>query len=376
MIKRVIEKQIVTKFFKGKAIILLGPRQSGKSTLIESILNKRKEKILWLNGDDSDTRTLLSETNSTKLKNITSGYKIVFIDEAQRITNIGLTIKIIVDKLKDVQLIATGSSAFELTAKINEPLTGRKYVFMLYPLSFQEMCDEHGLLEEKRQIEYRMVFGSFPEIVTKPEESEDLLKTMAESYLYKDLLSLEQINKPILLEKIVKALALQVGSEVKFHEVGQIVSADPLTVEKYIDLLEKAYVLFRLPALNRNIRNEIKKGKKIYFFDNGIRNAVIGNFRNLSSREDKGALWENYLMSERMKYLMYNKKDVFKYFWRTALQQEIDYIEETGGTFDIFKFKWSPSARAKFSKSFTGNYLVKEKRLVNFDNVEEFLLQS
>ncbi|MCL5991688.1 MAG: AAA family ATPase [Bacteroidetes bacterium] len=181
MIKRLIEKQIVSKFYKGKAIILLGPRQSGKSTLIESILNKRKEKILRLNGDDSDTRTLLSETNSSKLKNITSGYKIVFIDEAQRITNIGLTIKIIVDKIKDVQLIATGSSAFELTAKINEPLTGRKYVFMLYPLSFQEMCDEHGLLEEKRQIEQRLIYGSFPEIVTKPDESKELLKTMAES---------------------------------------------------------------------------------------------------------------------------------------------------------------------------------------------------
>ncbi len=376
MIKRLIEKQIVSKFYKGKAIILLGPRQSGKSTLIESILNKRKEKILRLNGDDSDTRTLLSETNSSKLKNITSGYKIVFIDEAQRITNIGLTIKIIVDKIKDVQLIATGSSAFELTAKINEPLTGRKYVFMLYPLSFQEMCDEHGLLEEKRQIEQRLIYGSFPEIVTKPDESKELLKTMAESYLYKDLLLLEQINKPVLLEKIVKALALQVGGEVKYHEVGQIVNADPMTVEKYIDLLEKAYVLFRLPALNRNVRNEIKKGKKIYFFDNGIRNAVIGNYNSLTSRNDIGALWENYLISERVKWLSYNKTDVSKYFWRTALQQEIDYIEELNNTFDIFEFKWSKSARAKFSKSFTGNYTVKEKRLVNFDNVEEFLLQN
>ena len=376
MIKRIVEKLIVSKFYKGKAIILLGPRQSGKSTLIESILNKRKEKILWLNGDDSDTRVLLSETNSTKLKNITSGYKIVFIDEAQRITNIGLTIKIIVDKLKDVQLIATGSSAFELTSKINEPLTGRKYVFMLYPLSFQEMCDEHGLLEEKRHVEQRLIYGSFPEIVTKPQESKELLKLMAESYLYKDLLSLEQINKPILLEKIVKALALQIGGEVKYHEVGQIVNADPMTVEKYIDLLEKAYVLFRLPALNRNVRNEIKKGKKIYFYDNGIRNAVIGNYNSLSSRNDIGALWENYLISERVKLLSYNKADVTKYFWRTALQQEIDYIEEANGTFDIFEFKWSKSAKAKFSKSFTGNYPVRKKSLVNFDNVEDFLLKS
>src|ERR1700744_5065118 len=326
MILRILQAIIKMRLFKGKAILLFGPRQCGKSTLVETMLEGTDH--YYMNGDEADVRETLSNTTSTKLKAIVGKKKVVFIDEAQRIPNIGLTLKLFTDQLKDVQVIATGSSAFELSSKVNEPLTGRKYEYMLFPLSFGEMVHHHGLLTEKRLIEHRLLYGYYPEIVTKPGEEKELLKLLAESYLYKDLLTLEQIKKPILLEKLLKALALQVGSEVSYQELAQTVGADKGTVEKYIDLLEKAFVVFRLPALNKNVRNEIKKGKKVYFYDCGIRNAIINNFKPLSTRTDVGALWENFVIAERMKSLRYQGKDAKQYFWRTMQQQEIDLIEE------------------------------------------------
>ena len=314
MIQRAIKNQIKKRLFKGKAIILFGPRQCGKTTLIEELLTTLRKSTLLLNGDEADVRELLSNTTSTQLKAITGNHDIVFIDEAQRIPHIGLTLKLFTDQLKEIQVIATGSSAFELANKTNEPLTGRKYEFLLYPLSFWEMVDHHGLLQEKRLLEHRLIFGYYPEIVSKQQEAKELLKLLANSYLYKDLLILEQIKKPALLEKILKALALQLGSEVSFYEIGQLIGADNETVQKYIDLLEKAFIVFQLPAFSQNIRNEIKKGKKIYFYDNGIRNAIIGNFNPTNSRTDIGALWENFLISERMKVLAYQNEEVSTYF--------------------------------------------------------------
>lgn len=373
MISRTLQRAIEQRMFKGKAIILFGSRQCGKSTLVKALLGAQKQKWLYLNGDEADVRELLSNTTSTKLKGIAKNNAIVFIDEAQRIPGIGLTLKLFTDQLTHIQVIATGSSAFELSNKVNEPLTGRKYEFMLYPLSFSEMADHHGLLEEKRLIEQRLVYGYYPEIVTKVNEQEELLKLLAGSYLYKDLLMLEQIKKPVLLEKLLKALALQVGSEVSYHELGQMVGADKETVEKYIDLLEKAFVLFRLPALNRNVRNEIKKGKKIYFFDCGIRNAIIGDFNRISSRTDTGALWENYVIAERVKYLRYNNIDASLYFWRTTQQQEIDLIEESGKKIKAFECKWGKTGKAKFPLTFTANYPKTETNIISPDNVEEFI---
>jgi len=265
MIKRILENMIVKRLFRGKAIILYGPRQVGKTTLVTSLLEKRKEKTLFLNGDEPDVRELLEGVTSSRLKALFGKSRIVFIDEAQRIREIGLTLKLITDQIKEVQLIATGSSAFDLASHTKEPLTGRKYEFHLFPLAFGEMVEHHGLLEEKRLLKHRLVFGYYPEIVTCPGEERELLRLLADSYLYKDLLTLENIKKPVLLEKILKALALQLGNEVSYHEIGQLVGADKNTVEKYIDLLEKAFVVFRLPAFSRNLRNEIKKGKKIYW---------------------------------------------------------------------------------------------------------------
>ncbi len=373
MIKRLLQKQITERLFKGKVVIILGPRQSGKTTLIQSVLNAQSLPSLLLNGDEADVREILSNTTSTKLKSITGKNKIVFIDEAQRIPNIGITLKLFADHLKDIQVVATGSSAFELADKTNEPLTGRKYEYTLYPISFGEMVEYHGLIDEKRLLEHRLIFGYYPEIVTKLGEEKELLKLLAGSYLYKDLLTLEYVKKPAMLEKILKALALQVGSEISYHKIGQIVNADNETVEKYIDLLEKTFVVFRIPAFSRNVRNEIKKGKKVYFYDNGIRNAIISNYGILNTRSDIGALWENFLMSERMKYLHYTGVDTSRYFWRTTMQQEIDYIEEMGGQLSAFEFKWNVKAKTRFPKTFTNAYPSSRIQLITSENFETFL---
>jgi hypothetical protein len=374
MIKRVLQRAIHQRLFKNKAILLFGPRQCGKSTLIETLLSGRE--YLYLNGDDADVREALSDTTSAKLRTITGKYKIVFIDEAQRVPDIGLTLKIFTDQLKDVQVIATGSSAFELSGQVNEPLTGRKYEFMLYPLSFAEMVGYHGFLNEKRLIEQRMIYGYYPEIVTKPGEERELIKLLADSYLYKDLLMLEQLKKPILLEKLLKALALQVGSEVSYNELAQIIGANKQTVERYINLLEKNYVVFVLPALNRNVRNEIKKRKKIYFYDCGVRNAVINNFKPMSSRTDAGALWENFVIAERMKFLRYNNLDAKQYFWRTTQQQEIDLIEDFEDSLSAFEFKWGKTEKIRFPQTFTDNYPGSKTFVISPDNIEDFLLAN
>ncbi len=376
MIQRKLKNLIENKLFKGKAIIVFGPRQAGKSTLVESILQEKEH--IYLNGDDADAREILTNTTATKLKLLAGKKKIVFIDEAQRIPTIGLTLKLFTDQLKDVQVIATGSSAFELSNKVNEPLTGRKYEFMLYPLSFSEMVESHGYLEEKRLLEHRLIYGYYPEIVTKTGfgEEAELLRLLSNSYLYKDLLMLEQIKKPLILEKLLKALALQIGSEISFQELAQITGSDGKTIEKYIDLLEKAFVVFRLPAFNRNIRNEIKKGKKVYFYDCGIRNAIVGNFNNIASRTDVGALWENFVIAERVKLLRYKNIDSTLYFWRTKQQQEIDLVEEYQGKLSAFEFKWNKNQKVRFPQTFSENYEVSKMLVVSPDNMEEFLLDT
>ena len=374
MIKRVLLNDIQRRLFQGKAILLFGPRQCGKSTLIEDMLKDKEH--LYLNGDDGDIREQLTNTSATRLKTIVGSYKIVFIDEAQRIPNIGLTLKLFTDQLKDIQVIATSSSAFELSSKDNEPLNGRKFEFMLYPFCFAEMVSYHGYIQERRLLEHRLIYGYYPEIVTKGADEKVLLKSLAGSYLYKDLLMLEQIKKPLILEKLLKALALQVGSEISYQEIAQTIGSDGKTVDKYIDLLEKTFVVFRLPALNRNVRNEIKKGKKVYFYDCGIRNAIINNFNAVTSRTDVGALWENYIISERMKFLSYNNIDAKQYFWRTTQQQEIDLIEEhEAGQLKAFEFKWGKNEKVRFSQTFTDNYPEAQTLVVSPENLEAFIMK-
>ncbi len=373
IIKRHLQNSIVQRLFKGKVIVLLGARQVGKTTLVEEILSNLEHSIIKLNGDEADVRELLANTTSTRLRAIIGKNKIVFIDEAQRISNIGLTLKLMCDNLPDIQVIATGSSSFELTAKINEPLTGRKYKFNLFGLSYLEMVEHHGLLTENRLLEHRLIFGLYPEIITHPGEERDLLKLLSESYLYKDLLLLEEVTKPILFEKILKALALQLGSEVSFNELSRLTGANHQTVEKYIALLEKAFVIYRLPAFSKNVRNEIRKGKKFYFYDNGIRNAIINNFQLPGQRTDMGPLWENFLISERLKTLSLYNLDGESYFWRTTQQQEIDYIEESHQLLTAWEFKWSNKARGKIPKTFSRAYPEAQCSVVTPENFMDFL---
>ena len=374
MIPRFIESQLLEDMFQGKAIILTGPRQVGKTTLLDIIKSKSQVNSLWLNCDEPDIRLLLQDASSTQLKELTGEHKLVFIDEAQRVKNIGITLKLWVDNLREVQVIATGSSALELANEINEPLTGRKREYQLFPIATMEMVQHTSKMDENRLLEQRLIYGFYPDIINFPDKAQINLMELADNYLYKDLLSLESVRKPALLEKIIRALALQVGNEVSFNELSQLVGADHKTIEHYVHLLEKCFVVFQLPAFSRNLRNEIKKGRKIYFYDNGIRNAVIKNFNPLALRQDTGALWENYLMSERKKANAYHQRFVNAYFWRTHAQQEIDYIEESGGVINAIEFKWNAAAKVKFPDAFNKAYPNSTYKIISKENYMEFVL--
>lgn len=376
MISRSLQNLVEKHLLDKKAIILLGPRQVGKTTLLESITKDLPNKLIW-SGDETDIREMLKSPSSTLLKKYIGGAKLLIIDEAQRIENIGIVIKLIIDQIKGVKVIATGSSAFELANKINEPLTGRKWEYNMFPLSFEEMANHHSLFEEQRLLEHRLIYGYYPDVINNPGNEKDILKQLANSYLYKDILTWERIQKPDRLEKLVQALAFQVGQLVSYNELGQMAGLDNETVEQYILLLEKAFIVFRLGSFNRNLRNELKKSRKIYFYDNGLRNALINQFNPLNLREDKGALWENFLMSERLKINHYHQNYVNTYFWRNLAQQEIDYIEENSGEIHAFEFKWSENKKiTKFPNTFLETYQPKETSVINQGNYQSFILQN
>lgn len=373
LIKRKLENSIKQKLHKGKAIVVIGPRQSGKTTLVKEILKDSSEESIWFNGDEPGVRSIFKDVSIARLKSLFANKKIIVIDEAQRLENIGICLKLIVDNLSGIQVIATGSSSFELANKINEPLTGRKYEYFLYPLSFGELVNRHGLFEEQQNLEERLIYGYYPEIICKPEEKTALLKMIADSYLYKDILSWENIKKSDRLEKLIQALAFQIGNQVSYHELGQMVGLDNETTEKYVQLLEKAFIIFRLGSFSRNVRNELKKTRKIYFYDNGIRNAVLNNFNPIALRNDIGALWENFIISERLKYIHYNHIYANTFFWRTYNQQEIDYIEEREGMVFAYEFKWNPKSGKKFPRSFLEAYPENKTNLINPENFASFL---
>lgn len=369
LVKRILQEVIEKRMFSGKAILLIGARQVGKSTLLEQVVKNRQESVLRLNCDDPEVRTMLEAINTQELHLLIGQHRIVMIDEAQRVTNIGLTLKLITDGFPDVQLLVTGSSSFQLRDVINEPLTGRKWEYNLFPLSTSELLNDRGLIGVRQTLESRMIYGSYPDVMNHSSDARTVLTNLSGSYLYQDLLSLEGVRKPALLDKLLVALALQVGSEVSYNELAQTVGSDTKTVEKYIDLLEKCFVVFRLSAFNRNIRTELKKSRKVYFYDNGIRNAILQNFTPLALRTDVGALWENFFISERMKYNHYSANYVRSYFWRTTLQQEIDYIEEQDGQFMAFEMKWNPKkTTASVPAPFKKEYPLKQFVVVTPDN--------
>lgn len=370
MIFRDLTARIKDKLNKGKAIVLIGPRQVGKTTLVNALLDGIP--FLFLDGDDTVVVDTLANANTETLRNIIGSYKYVFIDEAQRIPNIGLKLKIIVDQIKDVQVIVSGSSAFDINQVTQEPLTGRKFEYHLYPISWNEFEQNVGYIKAQQQLELRLLYGMYPDVINNFGNEYEVLKNLVSSYLYKDILSLAGIRKSEVLEKILQALAFQVGSEVSYNEIAQLVGVDKNTVNTYIDLLEKAFVIFRLNSFSKNIRNEIKANRKIYFYDNGVRNMLIGNFNMLEFRQDKGALWENFLVSERLKQLSYTNSLVKSFFWRTTSQQEIDYIESNADVISAFEFKWSPIKKLKLPKSFDESYHP-SFMVVNKDNFRDFL---
>jgi len=362
--------------FNGKVIIITGPRQVGKTTLAREIALNAGVRYVWFNADEPDVRDWLTDTTSTQLKQLIGDAELVIIDEAQRIHNIGITLKLAVENIKGIQIIATGSSALELASGINEPLTGRKWEFDLFPLSFNELSDHTSFTEERRLLENRMVYGYYPEVVNNPGKEQDVLSSLINSYLFKDILSLEHIRKPLLVEKILQALAFQVGSEVSYNELGKIVGADNQTVERYIDLLQKVYVIYTLTSFSRNLRNELKKSKKIYFCVPGIRNGLIKNFNPVSLRNDTGALWENFLITERLKCLKYERIYSNIYFWRTTQQQEIDYLEEREGILRAYEFKWSDRARIKIPGTFLTAYPESKTHIINRLNFSSFISEK
>lgn len=373
MIERILYKNIEDKLFKGKVIVLSGARQVGKTTLLKQIL-RNKEGVLWLNGDEIQVQNLFNNASADRLLSEFRTNKIVILDEAQRIKDIGLRLKLIADADSDIQMIATGSSAFDLANKVNEPLTGRKWEYQMFPLSFGEMVEHHGKLKEMRMLPRRIVYGYYPEVVTNEGNEVEILKLLTDAYLYKDILSWENIKHPDKLQTLLRALAYQVGSQVSFNELSQMCSLDSKTVERYITLLEQCYIIFRLPSFSRNLRHELKASRKIYFYDNGIRNALIADYNAPEIRQDIGALWENFVISERMKSNEYYRRWVNRYFWRTTQQQEIDYLEEGSGMLHAYEIKWNPRKKTTITKTFTEAYPGTEFKIITPDNIAEFLL--
>ncbi len=369
MLQRIISDKIKVKFGSGKAIIVVGARQVGKTTLLKEVL--KEKDYLFLDADDPVVRTALQSPTTEEIRSIIGNYKYVFLDEAQRIQGIGLTLKIITDQFKQVQLLVSGSSSFDLGNELNEPLTGRKWEYELFPISWEEYENHIGYIQSEQQLENRLLYGLYPEVINNNGQEKETLKNLVNSYLYRDILAFSDIRKPQVLEDLLKALALQIGSEVNYNELSQLIGINKITVQKYIDILEKGYLVFRLNSFSRNIRNEIKQNRKIYFYDNGIRNMIIGNFTPLDLRQDKGALWENFLVSERIKQNRYKDTFASMHFWRTKQQQEIDFIEEKDGNITGFEFKWNQK-RTKFPKKFIETYNAKGF-VIDRSNFREFV---
>ena len=326
-----------------KVLVIYGPRRCGKTTLINKICEQAKEKILLLNGEDITVREYLESQSIEKLKSFVGNHQLLIIDEAQKIKNIGLNLKLIVDHIKNIKVIATGSSSFDLAKNIGEPLTGRKFTLHMFPLAQLEIAGTEKTHETKAKLESRLIYGSYPEVVTHQDnqQREIYLKEIISSYLYKDILELDGVRYADKLVRLLQLLAFQIGKETSYHELGTQLSMSKNTVERYLDLLEKSFVIYKLRALSRNARKEISKSPRYYFHDLGIRNALINNFNPLKLRNDVGDLWENYIISERIKKQEYTHIASNNFFWRTYDQKEIDFIEERAGKLFAYEIKWN-----------------------------------
>lgn len=361
--------------FENRVLVLYGARQVGKTTLVKELQSRFEGKSVYLNCDEPDIREGLEARTSTELQYFFGDAELVILDEAQRVKDIGLTLKLAADSLPKVQIIATGSSSFDLANKTTEPLTGRKYEFHLHPVSYPEFVASESQIEAKRLLDVRLIYGSYPAVITSGRNrSVEILQELTSSYLYKDILAWKDIRHPEVLEKLLRALALQIGSQVSHPELGNLLGIDKATVESYIRLLEQAFVIFRLPPYSTNQRNELKKMNKVYFWDTGIRNALIQNLNPPELRADTGALWENYVIAERLKATQYTRTPFSPYFWRTHQQQEVDYVEDKGGQLLAAEIKRNPKrGKGKLPLTFTRVYPNAKTMVVTQDNLMDFL---
>lgn len=374
MILRSVKEQIMSRLFKGKLIILFGPRQTGKTTLARQIMQELNLPALYLTGDDPAVRTRFSNISLAELPSILGNNRLFILDEAQRISNIGITLKLIADHFPQIQVLATGSSSFDLSNEITEPLTGRKTVFHILPIAWHEWVRHTDIIHAESGLEQRLLFGMYPEVLTNPGREKEVLSELASDNLYKDLLSFAPIRKPDLLVQLLRALALQIGSEVSWNELANLLKVDKQTVATYITALEQAFVIFRLSPFSRNLRQEIATTRKIYFYDLGIRNALIGNFAPIDGRTDKGAIWENFIIAERLKSNHYARRLFLNaYFWRTKQGQEIDYLEEEDGILSAFEIKWDEKKGKPLPVTFTNAYPNARYQVVSHQRFSKFL---
>jgi predicted AAA+ superfamily ATPase len=376
MINRIVTQQIKDALNLNKVVSIIGPRQVGKSTLSEHIF-KDTVNVLRINGDDTDAKYMFENVSENFLKILTANHNALLIDEAQKIKNIGEMLKIMADKLNHIPVIITGSSSFLLTKAVNESLTGRKREIQLLPISFAEMVKHTNIVEETRMLDHRLIYGYYPEVINNLGDEKDVLKELANSYLYKDIMEENNIAKPDKLVKLLQALSWQIGSTVSTNELSQLVGIDAKTIDRYIDILQKNFIIYTLPSYSNNLRNELKFSKKIYFYDMGIRNAIIGNMSPISMRqpEEVGHMWENFIITERIKRNLYNKRTFLQhYFWRTQQQKEVDLIEVEDGIITGFEIKRSAKKNIKAPAKFTEYYPNAQFYGINNTNLYEFLL--
>jgi uncharacterized protein len=378
IIPRTIEKDLKNRLEQtsgtNKVIIIYGARQVGKTTLVKQLAQSLDKRSEYFNCDYLDIQSLFSWENAGNLSNVVRNLDIIVLDEAQRIRNIGLVLKILHDEFPKLRVIATGSSSFELSNQVNEPLTGRKAVYKLYPLTFEELNRDAALVQSKRNLTRVLRFGLYPSVILNDDkQAQENLSEITSSYLFKDILEFQYLKKPEILLGLLKLLAFQISNEVSYTELAGKLQVDQTVVQRYVQLLEDNFVIFRLPALKRNLRNEIGKSRKIYFWDLGIRNAIIQRLHTLDTRDDRGALWENFCIAERLKFLTYNHHQVSSYFWRTYSQREIDYIEEADGKYKAFEFKWQTGKKTGVPKDYSAGYPDSAYETITSDNFEDKL---
>jgi uncharacterized protein len=375
--KRTVLEEFHKKLLPNKVLILLGARRVGKTDLIKNYLSDiPKQDYLQLNGEDLDDSNLLKERSVSNYSRLLVNVKLLVIDEAQNIPDIGMILKLIVDSIEGIKIIATGSSVFDLSNKLGEPLVGRKNTIYLFPLAQMEFNEFENYKETTLKLEERLLFGSYPELEQYPEWNDKItyLKEIINSYLLKDILIFDGIKQSNKILDLLKLIAFQVGQEVSLQELARQLGISKNTVESYLDLLSKVFVIYKVPGFSRNLRKEITKSNRWYFYDNGIRNAIIGNFTRLETRTDVGALWENYLASERVKYQNYSLKYANNYFWRTYDQQELDWLEEENGKLSGFEFKWNENRKTKIPTAYAKAYPEASFEVINKENYLEFIM--